>query len=151
MKTRTNFKLGDVVHDRRFLGNGLVVEIDYMNEYPLKVKFSQCPGNDSYTLDGRYQCKSPRTLFFGPLPEVPKEWIEIEDKSLLTDLKIDDKVMVRDDDDEMWERRRFAGIHDDGLIMCFNLGADSWSESESPSEWKQWRLPTEEELKERKF
>jgi hypothetical protein len=151
MKTRTEFRLGDVVHDRRFNGNGLVVEIDYADNYPINVKFSGNEEYGSYTFEGKYHWEFPRTLFFGPLPEVQKEWVEIEYKPLLTDLKINDKVMVRDCDDEMWERRRFAGIDDDGLIMCFNLGADSWAESESPSEWKEWRLPTEEELKERKF
>lgn len=151
MKTRTEFKLGDVVHDRRFPGNGLVAEIDYTDNYPIKVKFSDCAEQGSYTFEGKYHWKFPRTLFFGPLPEVPKEWIEVEDKPILTDLKIDDKVMVRDIDDAGWKKRKFAGISDNGDILCFVSGCDSWANIMSPQKWKEWRLPTEEELKERKF
>jgi len=67
-----------------------------------------------------------------------------------TKLKVDDKVMVRDSKDEPWVKRYFSRIGAAGLIMCFIGGNTSWSRSDCVAKeepWKEWRLPTEEELK----
>lgn len=64
----------------------------------------------------------------------------------LTDLKIDDKVMVRNYDNKEWLKRYFAGISDNGKIFVFCDGVTSWTNNGSTIEWNQWRLPAEDEL-----
>ena len=61
--------------------------------------------------------------------------------------KIDEPVMVRDHDNEVWLRRYFAGVKADKPCAWDN-GATSWSVS-SPDHmlaWEQCRRPTTEEL-----
>ena len=60
---------------------------------------------------------------------------------------IDEPVMVRDNDEEMWLRRYFAGVKDD-KPCTWNCGATSWSinSPEGMLPWNQCRRPTKEEL-----
>lgn len=63
---------------------------------------------------------------------------EISDNDLMEvgpydDLKIDDKVMVKDDSDAMWKKRHFAGIGADGKPLVFRSGGTSWSNSLCPA------------------
>ena len=65
--------------------------------------------------------------------------------------KIDEPIMVRDRDNEVWLRRYFAGVKDD-KPCTWNCGATSWSVSspEGMFPWNQCRRPTKEELGEGK-
>lgn len=64
------------------------------------------------------------------------------------DFEIDEPVMVSLGDSEMWYRRYFAGVTDDGYPLTFEDGRTSWTtDSSERIEWKRCRRPTEEELK----
>ena len=62
-------------------------------------------------------------------------------------LKVDDKVMVRHNNDTDPWRKRYFKNWDGDYIRTFDLGATSWSTDRSSTAYKYWRLPTEEELK----
>ncbi len=62
--------------------------------------------------------------------------------------QIDDPVMVRDHDDQEWNRRHFAGVSPEGLAVTWSWGKTSWT-ARRPDErenWSECRRPTEEEL-----
>jgi hypothetical protein len=61
------------------------------------------------------------------------------------DFKVDDPVMVRDDSENKWVRRHFAGVAPDGKPVAWNVGATSWT-TESRTSWSFCRRPTPEEL-----
>lgn len=68
---------------------------------------------------------------------------QIIEGELVKPLKVDDKVMVRDNC-IVWRPRyfsHFSGKH----IQCFADGRTSWSAKDTTL-WDEWRLPTEEEL-----
>lgn len=63
--------------------------------------------------------------------------------------QMDDKVMVRDDPRSTWVRRYFAGFTENGRILAWPGGADSWTwkgDMGRTISWNHWRLPTPEEL-----
>lgn len=64
----------------------------------------------------------------------------------LSDLNVNDRIMVRDSNDAVWERRYFAGKTENGRVWAFNHGQTSWSSMKHATLWNQWRLPTEDEL-----
>lgn len=151
MRTREDFRVGDKVFCFGF-GNGVVKTVRECSEddYPLYVAFRDCDDNYEtcyFTSDGRRYLDEKRCLFHGEMPIIPPEWIEVEDKPNINDLKIDDKIMVKCNRDTCWIKRFFAGISEDNeKVLCFLNGANSWT-SNLTSEWDEWRLPTEEELK----
>ena len=51
----------------------------------------------------------------------------IEEKVVRPDLKVDDKVLVRNSDDMCWERRHFMKWDKGGLIRCFGDGKTSYT------------------------
>lgn len=65
-----------------------------------------------------------------------------------TKVPINTKVIVRDDDDEPWKCRYFAGFasdNDEYPFLAFLWGATSWSNGcDEPRQWKQCRLVEEE-------
>lgn len=61
---------------------------------------------------------------------------------------IDEPVMVRDGDDEDWQRGHFAGMRD-GSPCAFGYGATAWSNDSCLVAWNQCRRPTKEELGEK--
>ena len=65
------------------------------------------------------------------------------------DLKIDDPVMVRLDDNEKWVRRHFAGWSESGVILVWVNGYTSFTINTSTT-FPQYRLPTPEELNQNK-
>ena len=65
-----------------------------------------------------------------------------------SDFVIDQKVMVRDFDEDEWERRHFAGCREDGMPQTFFRKASSWTAKGLINEWHQCRRPTKEELAE---
>jgi hypothetical protein len=150
MKTRKDFRVGDKVFCFGF-GQGIVKKVsECYHIFDIFVEFEGCDGNINvcyFTLDGKRYGDEKRCLFHGELPIIPPEWIEVEDKPNINDLKIDDKIMVKCNRDTCWIKRFFAGISEDNeRVMCFLNGANSWT-SNITSEWDEWRLPTEEELK----
>jgi len=68
-------------------------------------------------------------------------------KTDATKLKVDDKIMVRNWPNDSWSPRFFACLREDGSIYCFDSGRPKWTAGKELIEWKEWRLPTEEELK----
>lgn len=62
------------------------------------------------------------------------------------DFKIDEPVMVRDNEQDSWKRRYFS--HEkDGVAFTFHLGATSWSSyGRTMYPWMQCRRPAPEEL-----
>lgn len=56
------------------------------------------------------------------------------------DLKVDDRVMVRDHKDYPFMKRHFAGWADDGRIECFADGCTSWSVGIVQT-WDEYKLP----------
>lgn len=146
MKTRKDFRVGDKVFSLMY-GSGMVERVIENVRHSVVVGWDS-GGDIHYLPDGRLHCNDKsQTLFHGAFPDIPKEWIEVEDKLRLEDLKIDDKIMVGLDGSDMWYRRRFAGIGQDGRILTFGGGSDSWSGVGRPKiSWERWRLPTEDEM-----
>lgn len=64
----------------------------------------------------------------------------------LPDLKVDDKVMVRNSDEDLWKRRHFSHFDHNGRVVCFDAGCTSWSADDYVAPWNHWRLPNEDEL-----
>lgn len=61
------------------------------------------------------------------------------------DFKIDDPVMVRNYEGQVWVRGYFAGVRDD-RASTFADGCTKWSGDGDSTEWNQCRRPTTEEL-----
>lgn len=67
----------------------------------------------------------------------------------LSELKIDDKVMVRSiGEPNTWYPRHFAGVSEEGYIKVWDAGKTSWTANDEYdfSVWDEWRLPTKEDL-----
>lgn len=73
-------------------------------------------------------------------------YLKLVEVSPYADFKIDEPVMVRDDNDQEWHRRHFAGVSIDGRASAWNNGATRWSTGHRPTVWNQCRRPTAEEL-----
>ena len=59
----------------------------------------------------------------------------------LEDLAVDTPILVRDREDEKWEKRHFAKAVA-GRATCWNNGATSWSaEPYDTGAWNFWKLP----------
>ncbi len=50
--------------------------------------------------------------------------------------KIGDKVLVRNDDELMWNRRHYAKF-EDGYYWCYDSGYTSYTASKCITEWEQ--------------
>jgi hypothetical protein len=133
---KTIFKVGDKVWDIG-LGWGEVMQIDAGFHYPIYVLFKNGK-QEWYAADGRNESQSSRVLFFQEIP-IPKEALERP----RPDLKVDDRVLVRDDDGEEWLPRHFAGWTTGGLIRTFISGRTSWSETMS-AVYGCYKLPEDE-------
>lgn len=57
-------------------------------------------------------------------------------------LKVDDKILVRDDEYEEWVKQHFARYEGDG-VLCYPNSTTSWSHNNPCvlTPWNQWRLP----------
>lgn len=65
----------------------------------------------------------------------------------LEDLKVDDRVLVRNNRDK-WVKRHFANVSDSGNCVTFAGGITSWSVicDDEYSEWDEWKLPDQIEV-----
>lgn len=60
--------------------------------------------------------------------------------------RVDDPIMVRDNETSQWERRHFARFKD-GIAWAYVSGRTSWSSEVSGGiPWEFYRRPTDEEL-----
>jgi hypothetical protein len=60
------------------------------------------------------------------------------------DFKVDQPVMVRNDPDQQWYRRYFAGVSENGFPMTFADGMTSWSShGRGKVGWTECKLPSE--------
>ena len=130
-------KLGETYKDKS--GNDVrIICVDKRGEFPIVGIVSINPrGKEevkTYTSEGSYLVyeDSPHDLI---LPEDYSTYI------------IDEPVMVRDNDEEMWLRRYFAGVKDDKPCAWVG-GTTSWTSGDPKNItlWNQCRRPTKEEL-----
>jgi len=92
-----------------------------------------------------------RTNQFGRIANCVDSCFDLIEVDPLSELKIDDKVMVRSNSSSVWKRRHFAGVSNTDKILTWRDGVTSWSNRPNafapPTvEWSEWRLPTKEEL-----
>ena len=74
---------------------------------------------------------------------------ELEDEGFILhddrpDLKVDDKVLVRNYETHGWAERHFAGWGEDGQIECWASGKTSWS-TDDKNIWLLYKLPESED------
>ena len=68
-------------------------------------------------------------------------WLQQEYKEPEVDwrtVKVDEKILVRNNDEDKWEHRHFSK-YKDGKIYCFSYGCTSWS-SDYEAIWLQGKL-----------
>ena len=123
-------------------GPGKIVSFYIANTYAVLVLLDNGK-SEVFTAEGKYLLNYARpTLFLSPF-EWPTQ--EQPEPPPLPDLPVDAPIMVRNYEDESWGHRHFAGWKD-GKVTTFMAGRTSFTEKIA-IDWKQWRLPTEEELK----
>jgi hypothetical protein len=128
------FKAGDRVWDFVY-GWGEVTTTDSKCEnYPIKVKFKY--DNITYSFDGKRSNELNRTLFFAEIP-IPESAL----KRPRPELKVDDRVLVRNSEDENWVPRYFAEWGS-RKIGTWADGGTSWSRA-AIEYWNLHKLPEE--------
>lgn len=137
--TFENAKVGDRVWHTA-MGWGEVARIREGDQYSILVKFEndEC---DSFTTTGyeRYSDEY-QSLFWNErkwADEVPRRPIP------KPDLKVDDKVLVRDYEDDEWEPQHFASWSENGGIKCWSIGATSFTADGNKMTWNFYKLPEE--------
>lgn len=65
----------------------------------------------------------------------------------MSNFKIDDPVMVRNNKDKEWIKGYFAGFDSEGFAYAWLCGQTSWTAYGEKNRWNEYRSPTEEELK----
>ena len=128
-------KLGETYKDK--CGNDVrIICVDRQDDTPIVGLLMMEDGEylAGYTAGGQY------------IPDEPSanDLILPEDFSTY---RIDEPIMVRDRDNEVWVRRYFAGVKDDKPCAWVG-GTTSWT-SDDPKNitlWNQCRRPTKEEL-----
>lgn len=99
------------------------------SEFPVVALVSGSKGGQgviSYPSNGKYGEEDETSSF--DLVEV-SQW----------DFPIDTPVLVRDDDDEEWSNRHFAGVDDEGVPLAYVNGTTSWTANHKDGtvRWKQ--------------
>ena len=77
-----------------------------------------------YSCEGKFNDK--------PCEELAKEWLFSEYEEPEIDwrkIKVDTPILVRDSEDELWNRRYFAGF-ENGSVYAWDNGTTSWSSRE---------------------
>jgi hypothetical protein len=57
------------------------------------------------------------------------------------DLKVDDRVLVRNKSDALWSHRHFAKWGEDGKIEVYANGRTSWTSIDSITNFDKYKLP----------
>lgn len=140
----SDVQVGDKVYSIRS-GNTVVIQI-YNDDSSYRIETEL---GWSHTLKGRLLTPDKHPSLFHNFEEMQSYFADLEPPR--PELKVDDKVMVRDRDSEPWKRRYFAkwGIN---CIYTWSNGYTSWTTNDASSDlvpWNQWRIPTPEELGEK--
>jgi hypothetical protein len=124
-------------------GPGKIVRFNPDEYFPVEVSLDSGDDPRTYTNDGRHLYSQTRpSLFLAPF-----EWpTQEQPEPPPLELEVDAPIMVRETSGDDWEKRHFAGW-DGQRIVTFAYGKTSFTAKTQNSSWKQWRLPTEEELK----
>jgi len=83
----------------------------------------------------------------------PENWpnpVAPEPPVVIPDLQLDQPIMVRHSDSSSWVGRHVAEVCQvTGIVSTWQYGCTSFTRAHmgSLSKWPQWRLPTEDELK----
>lgn len=70
-------------------------------------------------------------------------YLDLIEYNPANDLKMDQAIWVKDDDDEVWYPRHFKGVSDNGLVDCWMDGRTSHTvnhERDDFTEWSQWSV-----------
>ena len=128
MTTFETAKVGDKVWCLYYNKWLTITNIRKEDAYPIKTEIN------SYTLDGRLNTHSIRTLFWDEVVITPPE-------KPLPKLEVDTKVLVWDRHYNTKERRYFSHFEKNGKIATFSQGRTSWSMDNTPSiVWNYWEL-----------
>ena len=128
MTTFETAKVGDKVWCLYFEEWSIIANINMECIYPIETDLN------SYTIDGRMNIKSGRTLFWDKVVITPPE-------KPLPKLEVDTKVLVWDKEGEEKERRYFSHFEKNGKIATFAAGGTSWSRENKPLiVWQYWEL-----------
>lgn len=76
-----------------------------------------------------------------------KEWLNSEYIETVIDwskVPVDTHILVRNYEDQVWQRRYFAK-YEDGVVYAWALGNTSWSSDNEITEWKYAKLEEMEE------
>lgn len=119
-------------------GWGKIVSINTDRVYSIQVMFDY--EYITFTSDGRqYTCSAAPTLFLNKF-KIPDEAY----RPPRPDLKVDDKVIVWDDESRK-HHRHFKRWTEDGKIECFGGGETSWSNDRGgSSSWNYYAIPESE-------
>ena len=129
MTTFEDAKVGDKVWCLYYNKWFTITNIRKEDAYPIKTEIN------SYTLDGRLNTHSIRTLFWDEIVITPPE-------KPLPKLEVDTKVLVWDRHYNTKERRYFSHFEKNGKIVTFAEGRTSWSQGDkSVVDWEYWELP----------
>ena len=103
-----------------------ITNIRKEDAYPIKTEIN------SYTLDGRLNTHSIRTLFWDEVVITPPE-------KPLPKLEVDTKVLVWNGTNVDPVKRYFSHFNEDGDIMVFSGGLTSWNYKETVT-FNYWKL-----------
>ena len=126
MTTFETAQIGDKVWCLYYNKWFTIANIRKEDAYPIKTEIN------SYTLDGRLNTHSIRTLFWDEVIITPPE-------KPLPKLEVDTKVLV-------WEegsyktKAHFSHFDSDNEICVFSLGKTSWTKDNNTQAWTFWEL-----------
>ena len=126
MTTFENAKVGDKVWCLYYNKWFTITNIRKEDAYPIKTEIN------SYTLDGRLNTHSIRTLFWDEVIITPPE-------KPLHKLEVDTKVLVWDYINDEPLKRYFSHFGKSGRINVFTSGATSWNHLET-APYTYWKL-----------
>ena len=128
MTTLETAKVGDKVWCLYYNKWFTIANIRKEDAYPIKTEIN------SYTLDGRLNTHSIRTLFWDEIVITPPE-------KPLPKLEVDTKILVQNTLSSEPLRRYFSHFEKNGQIAAFAEGVTSWSVHDKPTiVWEYWKL-----------
>jgi len=117
--TRDNRKVRIICTDRKSKNGTSIVGLATLND--------NTESTALYYPDGRY------------LENTISGYDLVKEYSFWNDIKIDTKILVRDDESHSWHKRHFAG-YEDGFVQSFAYGATFWSSTGLKASWKYAKL-----------
>ena len=126
MTTFETAKVGDKVWCLYYNKWLTITNIRKEDAYPIKTEIN------SYTLEGRLNTESIRTLFWDEVIITPPE-------KPLPKLEVDTKVLVWDSESHIKHKRYFSHFDSNSTIHVFNNGTTSWTNTQTV-EYRNWEL-----------